>query len=179
MSAVSLESLAFRLLLTLVSVVAYAVLVQVTPLFETVDRVPNMNTVFHLVVGAVFGAFVLAPYAHAPRRVLRGVVLAVAAAAIYYGAVRFVVNAPAGLDALATFAIAGAGAALLCGVSVAAIAPQSFSLRLAALLLVAGAAGGAAFDVKVSYDPNLLLGHAAWQLLTCLALLFGARSSST
>jgi len=173
------DSLAFRLLLTLVSVVAYAVLVQVTPLFETVEHVPNMNTVFHLVVGAVFGAFVLAPYARTPRRVLRGIALSIAAAAIYYGAVRFVVNAPAGLDALATFAIAGAGAALLCGLSVAAIAPQSFSLRLAALLLVAGAAGGAVFDIKVSYDPNLLLGHAGWQLLTCIALFFSSRRPST
>ena len=32
-------------------------------------------------VGAVFGAFVMAPYARAPRRVLRGIALAVAAAA--------------------------------------------------------------------------------------------------
>ena len=63
----------------------------------------------------MFGAFVLAPYAGASRRVLRGIALAVAAAAIYYAAVRFVVNAPAGLDALATFVLAGAGAALLCG----------------------------------------------------------------
>jgi hypothetical protein len=62
---------------------------------------------------------------------------------------------------------------------VAAFAAQPFTLRLGALLLVAGAAGGAAFDVKVSYDPNLLLGHAAWQLLTCLALFFGSRSAST
>ncbi len=171
--------LGFRLLLAIASIVAYAVLVQLTPVFESIEGGPNMNTVFHLVVGAVFGAFVLAPYARAPRRKLRGIALAIAAAAIYYGAVRFVVNAPSGLDALATFVIAGAGAALLCGVAVAVIAPQSFNLRLAALLLVAGAAGGAAFDFKLSFDPNLLVGHAAWQLLTCLALFFGPRSSST
>jgi hypothetical protein len=173
------KTLAFRLLLAMASIVAYAVLVQLTPVFESVEGGPNMNTVFHLVVGAVFGAFVLAPCARAPRRVLRGFALAVAAAAIYYAAVRFVVNAPAGLDALATFVIAGAGAALLCGLAVAVIAPQPFGLRLAMLLLVAGAAGGAVFDVKFSIDPNLLFGHAAWQLLTCMALYFGLRSAST
>ncbi len=73
--------------------------------------------------------------------------------------------------------IAGAGAALLCGLAVALIAPQAFNLRVAALLLVAGAAGGAVFDIRVSFDPNLLLGHAAWQLLTCLALHFGSADS--
>lgn len=173
------DSLAFRLLLTTVSIIGYAVLVQVTPVFEAVESALNMNTVFHLAVGAVFGAFVMAPYARAPRRVLRGIALTVAAAAIYYGAVRFVVNAPAGLDALATFMLAGTGAALLCGLAVAVMAPQALNLRLAALLLVAGAAGGAAFDVKFSFDPNLIIGHAAWQILTCLALYFGPRNAST
>lgn len=171
--------LAFRILLAIVSVVAYAVLVQLSPFVEAIDGVPYLNTGFHLAVGATFGAFVMVPYARAPRRLLRSLLLAGAAAAIYYAAIRFVVDGPAGLDALASFAIAGAGAALLCGIAVAAIAPQMFDLRLGALLLVAGAVGGAAFDVKVSYDPNLLLGHAAWQLLTCLALVFGSRSTST
>ena len=34
----------FRLLLAMASVVAYAVLVQLTPLLETVDTVPSANT---------------------------------------------------------------------------------------------------------------------------------------
>jgi hypothetical protein len=173
------DALAPRLMLATVSIVAYAVLVQLSPFVMAIDRVPYLNTAFHLVVGATFGAFVMVPYARAPRRLLRGLLLASAAAAIYYAAIRFVVDGPAGLDALASFAIAGAGAALLCGIAVAAIAPQSFTLRLGALLLVAGVVGGAAFDVKVSYDPNLLLGHAAWQFLTCLALFFGSHSAST
>ena len=77
----------------------------------------------------MFGALVMAPYARAPRRLLRGIALAIAAAAIYYGAIRFVVDVPIGLDAMATFMIAGAGAALLCGLAVAVIAPQAFNLR--------------------------------------------------
>jgi hypothetical protein len=173
------DALAFRLLLASVSIIAYVVLVQLSPHIEAIDDVPYLNTAFHLVVGATFGAFVMVPFARAPRRLLRSLLLAGAAAGIYYAAIRFVVDGPPGLDALASFAIAGAGAALLCGIAVAVIAPQSFTLPLGALLLVAGAVGGAAFDVKVSYDPNLLLGHAAWQLLTCLALFFGSRSAST
>ena len=172
-------SIAFRLMLAMASIVAYSVLAQLVPVFESFEGIPNINTVFHLVVGAVFGALVMAPCARVPRRVLRGIALTVAAAAIYYGAVRVVVNSPPGLDALATFTLAGAGAALLCGLAVAAIAPLAFDLRFTALLLVAGAAGGAVFDVKFSFDPNLLLGHAAWQLLVCFALYLGSRRAST
>ena len=175
----STHSLLFRLLLASASVVAYAGLAQLTPFLETLENVPNVSTVFHLVVGAIFGALVMAPYARGPHRVLRGVALAAASAAIYYFTIRFVVGGPAGLSALATFMIAGACAALLCGAAVAFIAPQPFSLRLAALLVVAGALGGAVFDSQVSFDPNLLLGHAAWQLLVCLALYFGQRNAST
>ena len=175
----SMHSLLFRLLLASASIVAYAVLVQFTPFLEALDDVPYVSTIFHLVVGAVFGALVMAPYAGAPHRVLRNVALAAASAAIYYFTIRFVVGGPAGLSALATFVIAGACAALLCGAAVAVIAPQAFSLRLAALLVAAGAVGGAVFDSRVSFDPNLLLGHAAWQLLVCLALYFGQRSTPT
>lgn len=173
------QTLAFRLLLAFASIVAYAVLVQLTPVLESFDGVPYVNTVFHLVVGAVFGALVLAPHGRAPRRLLRGIALAIAAAAIYYGAIRFVVDVPVGLDAIVSFVIAGAGAALLCGLAVALIAPQAIDLRVAVLLLVAGAAGGVVFDIKFTFDPNLLLGHAAWQLLTCLALHHGLRDPST
>jgi hypothetical protein len=173
------HTLLFRLLLASASVVAYAGLAQLTPFLERFDNVPYVSTVFHLVVGAIFGALVLAPYARAPHRLLRGVALAGASAAIYYFTIRFVVGGPAALSALATFLIAGACAALLCGAAVAVIAPQAFSLRLAALLVVAGAVGGAVFDSRVSFDPNLLLGHAAWQLLMCLALYFGQRNTPT
>ena len=174
-----MQTLPFRLLLACASIVAYAGLVQFTPFLEAVDDVPYVSTVFHLLVGAIFGALVMTPYARVPHRVLRGVALAAASAAIYYFTIRFVVSGPAGLGALATFMIAGACAALLCGAAVAVIAPQAFSLRLAVLLVVAGALGGAMFHSRISFDPNLLIGHAAWQLLVCLALYFGPRNTST
>jgi len=174
-----MHALPFRLLLASASIVAYAVLAQFTPVLEALDDVPYASTVFHLVVGAIFGTLVLAPYTRASSRLIRGVALAAASAAIYYFTIRFVVGGPAGLSALATFMIAGACAALLCGVAVAVIAPLAFSLRLAALLVASGAVGGAVFDTRISFDPNLLLGHAAWQLLVCLALFFGQRNGPT
>lgn len=166
----------FRLFLAIASVVAYAVLVQFTPLLDTIEGLPHANTLFHLLIGAIFGALVLAPFAQAPWRVARGIALAIAAAAIYYGAIRFVVDAPPGLDTRTSLVIAGAGAALLCGVAVAAIGRSAFTVRLGIALPVAGAAGGAMFDLKLNFDPYLLIGHAAWQLLVFLALWFARPS---
>ncbi len=168
----------FRLLLAMASVVAYAVLVQFTPLLEMIDSVPNVNTLFHLLIGAIFGALVLAPYAKAPRQAARGIALAAAGATIYYGAIRFVVESPAGLDPLAALVIAGVGAALLCGLAVALVAPGRFTPRLGLALAIAGAVGGAVFDLKLTFDPHLLIGHAAWQLPVFLALYF-ARDKAT
>lgn len=159
-------------MLAMASVVAYAVLVQFTPLLETIDSVPSMNTLFHLLVGAIFGALVLAPFVQGPRRLARGIALAAVAAAIYYGAIRFVVESPAGLDPLAVLVIAGVGSALLCGVAVVLIAPGRFTQRLGIALAIAGGVGGAVFDLKLAFDPHLLIGHAAWQLSVFLALYF-------
>lgn len=166
----------FRLMLATASVVAYAVLVQFTPLLDTIEGIPSANTLFHLLIGAIFGALVLAPFAQAPRRFERGVAIAAAAAAIYYGAIRFVVDGPPGLDPLASLVIAGVAAALLCGLAVAFLAPGRFTPRLGVALAVAGAVGGAVFDAKLNFDPNLLVGHAAWQLGVFLALWFARPS---
>ena len=162
----------FRLMLAMASVVAHAVLVQFTPLLETFDSLPNMNILFRLLIGAIFGALVLAPLARAPRRAARGIALAIVSAAIYYGAIRFVVEGPAGLDPLASLVIAGVAAALLCGLAVALIAPGRFTPRLGIALAIAGAIGGVVFDLKLAFDPHLLIGHAAWQLPVFLALYF-------
>ena len=74
---------------------------------------------------------------------------------------------------MASFLLAGAGAAVLCGVAVVVLAPSGFEWRLWPLLLVAGAIGGATFDLNFAFDPVLLIAHAAWQLLVCLALHLG------
>ena len=70
-------------------------------------------------------------------------------------------------------------AALLCAVAVVALAPRAFTWQLPALALAAGAIGGVAFEVELPFDPDLVVGHAAWQLLVCLALHFGLQSAPT
>lgn len=128
-----------------------------------------------LAVGAVFGTCVLGPYAAPARRVPRILALAVASAAIYYLAVRFVAEGPIPYDSIVSLIVAGSGAALLCGLAVVVIAPRPFGWRIVPLLLVAGALGGAAFEIRIPNDGLLLVGHATWQLLVCLALHFGFR----
>jgi hypothetical protein len=173
------NSLLVKFALALASVVAYAVLVQVAETLESVDGFPQAGFWFHHVVGAVFGALVLAPYAQPHRHALRGVALALVSAAIYYLAVRFVVDGPLGYDAVTSFVLAGGSAALLCGLAVVAIGPRVFAWRLPALTLAAGAIGGGAFELNLAFDPHLVVGHAAWQLLVCLALHFSLQDAPT
>jgi hypothetical protein len=101
--------------------------------------------------------------------------LAAASAAIYWLAVRFVADGPIPYDSIVSLIVAGGGAALLCGLVTVVIAPRAFSWGLMPLLLAAGALGGAAFEVRIPNDELLLVGHAAWQLLVCLALNYGFR----
>jgi hypothetical protein len=168
-----------KLGLAVVSVVAYVVVAQVADMLEPIESFPDTGLWFHYVVGAVFGALVLAPYLGARQQIVRFILLCVASAAIYWLAVWFVTDGPIGYDAITSFVIAGAGAALLSGIAVVAIAPRTFDVRLVAFTLVAGAIGGAAFDLKFAFDQYLLAGHVAWQLLTCLALHFGFRATPT
>lgn len=171
--------LLIKLALALVSVVAYSVIAELADRFEAIESVPDTGLWFHYVVGAVFGALVLAPYVGPRQRIMRFALLCAASAGIYWLAVWFVTDGPIGYDAVTSFVISGAGAALLSGLAVVAIAPQTIELRLVVFTLVAGAFGGAAFDLKFAFDQYLLAGHVAWQLLVCLALHFSFRTSST
>lgn len=168
-------SFVLKYALALVSVTAYVALALLAEHLEALGRFRDPGLWFHYAAGAVFGALVLGPYAVRRGRVARIVVLAVAGAAIYWLAVRFVTETPLPFDAVVSLVVAGSLAALLCGLAVVAIAPRAFRWGMAALLLVAGALGGAAFDVRVPADELLLIGHAAWQLLVCLALHFALR----
>lgn len=177
--ALSELPLLIKLALALVSVVAYSVIAELADRVEAIESVPDTGLWFHYVVGAVFGALVLAPYVGARQKIVRLVLLCVASAGIYWLAVWFVTDGPIGYNAITFFVLAGAGAALLSGLAVVAFAPRTFDLQLVAFMLVAGAIGGAAFDLKFTFDQYLLAGHAAWQILVCLALHFSFRTAST
>ncbi len=172
-------SLVFKFALAVASVLAYAVIAEVAGALDAADRFPDAGLWFHDVVGGVFGALVLSTYIGTRQRVIRFLVMCGAGAAIYYFAVWFVTEGPIGYDVTTSFILAGSFAALLSGLAVVHTAPQRFSWRLLPLTLLAGALGGAAFELKFAFDQNLLVGHAAWQLLVCLALFFGFRDAPT
>jgi hypothetical protein len=162
-----------KLLLVLASIAAYLLVANIAEALDPLEAVPDAGLWFHYVVGALFGALVLGPYAAADHRPLRILGLAAASAVIYRLAILFVTEGPLDYGVLATFVITGAGAALLCALAVWLVAPQPFRPLAFVLALVAGALGGATFELKVASDPFLLVSHAAWQLLVCLALHAG------
>ena len=174
----SSSSLIFKYGLALASVVAYAVIALLADALDPVEGIPDAGSWFHYLVGALFGALVLGPYVGRKQRALRIFLLAIASAAIYYLAIRFVADGPIGYDAITSFIIAGSGSAVLCAVATILLAPCAPDWRVVPLAAAAGAIGGAVFDVKLAFDSNLLVPHAAWQMLVCLALHLGLRERS-
>lgn len=172
-------SLGQKLALAGVSVVSYWLILQLAQFLESAGGMPEPGRWVHYVVGVAFGALVMGPYAIAPYRGLRILALCVASVFIYYGAIRFVTDGPPGYDAMTSFILSGSGAAVLTGVAVALLAPARLSGKLVPLTLVAGAAGGAMFELRLSGDAMMLLGHAAWQFLVCLALHLSFREGRT
>lgn len=168
-----MPSLGFKYVLALASLAGYIGLALMADHLGATGRMHDAGFWFQYAAGAVFGALVLGPYALLPHRALRIVALAIASAAIYWLAVRFVVEAPLPFGSIVSLGVAGGLAALLSGLAIVVIAPWPSSWRALALLAAAGAAGGAAFEIRVFDDGLLLVGHAAWQLLVCLALHFG------
>lgn len=168
-----------ELLLALASIVVYALVAMLAEALDPLESVPDAVLWFHYVVGAVFGALVLGPYAVRERRWLRILALAIAGALIYRLAILFVTEGPLDYDVLTTFVITGAGAAVLCWLAICLIASRPYRVLPLVLALTAGAVGGASFDLKFASDPFLLVSHALWQLLVCLALHagFAARRS--
>lgn len=169
-----------RLALALVSAGSYGLLTFLSERSEAIDTfLSNANSGMHL-VAVVFGALVMVPYVSASGRwLLRAAALCVASAVIYYVAVRFVVDGPFHYNTLTSFAVSGAGAALMVGLAVVVFGPRQFRAKLVPIMLVAGAAGGIVFDHKFSMDESMLLGHLAWQMLVCVALHFSFRETST
>lgn len=166
-------SLISKFLLALASVASYALVSTLAESIEPIESVPEPGLWFPYLAGAIFGAFVLLPYVGADRRPLRIATLCVASALIYRLAVWFVTAGPFDYDMLVTFVLAGAGAAILCAIAVVLLAPQPWRRRALVFALVAGAAGGAAFELKLASDQFLLLSHGIWQILVCLALHAG------
>ena len=173
------QSFAVKLALAMVSVLGYWLIVQAAQALESSDAVPDPGLWVYYLIGVVFGALVMAPYASPTYWLPRIIALCVASALIYYLAIRFVTDGPLGYAGMTTFVIAGSGAALLVGLAVVLLAPRRFSWPLIPLTLAAGALGGAAFEFELTKDAVMLAGHWAWQMLVCAALYLSFRASST
>jgi hypothetical protein len=167
-----------KLALAALSVLGYGLVFQFAEAVDNLQGVPDPQFWFYHLVGAIFGGLVMGPYAVSRQLGLRVVALCIASALIYYFAVWFVTNGPLDLGTVATFVLTGAAAALLVGLAVVVIAPARASALLIPATLAAGALGGAAFKLRVTSDTIMLLGHAVWQLLVCLALHLSFRNAS-
>ncbi len=169
---IAMLTLPGKLALALVSVTGYCVIVALAEQFDWSATVFGFQWPFH-VIGLLFGALVMAPYAVcSTRRVARMLALSVTSAVIYHLAVRFVVDGPLGHGTTTPYVIAGGGAAVLIGLAVVGIAPARYHWRLPALTLAAGTIGGATFawQLPIEWAPNDLHAYLAWQVLVCLAL---------
>jgi hypothetical protein len=161
-----------KLALAFVSVGGYWLIVVLARRYDWSGAVFGFQWPFH-VIGLLFGALVMAPYAaDSEHRLARMLALSLASVVIYHLAVRFVVDGPLGHSTIAPYVIAGGGAAVLAGLAVAGLAPGQLHWRLPALTLAAGAFGGAAFEWQLPIDwaPNDLHAYFSWQVLVCLAL---------
>jgi hypothetical protein len=165
-----------KLGLTLVSICAYWLVVGLVEVLEAREGFPAAGQWFHYVVGGIFGALVMSPYAGAPHRAPRLLAVVVAGALIYYLAIRFVTEGPQGLGSTASFVMGGGGAALLVGIAVMLIGTVRLAWSAVPLTLAAGSLGGAAFELV--NDTEMLVGHASWQILVCLALHFSLDDES-
>ena len=170
-----------KLALAVVSASSYGWIQWLVTLLDDWSGSDLSNTVWpgHM-IAAVFGALVMAPYVVASRlRVVRILAMCAASAAIYFYAIKFVIDGPFSYDTITPFLISGSGAALLVGLSVAILAPRRASWRLFVLCLVAGVIGGAAFNDAIWLGSGFaeIGGHLIWQFLICLALHLGLRTA--
>jgi len=136
-----------------------------------------------IVNGLVFGAAVLLPILPSnARQWWRITGLAVACVCSYLLA-NIVVAHYAVNDELApspvAFQLSGLAGAFVVLVGLLILIPASRSWRLLWMIVVAGLLGGWALDLLTTAAVNtkklvtMPLGHAAWQMLICIALHFG------
>jgi hypothetical protein len=138
----------------------------------------------NILVGALFGALVLAPWVtRGPRAALRVAALVLAAVLIYTLAVWLVVINWGPLDLGGAAAVIASGVLGACLVTAAVLigAPLTASPLIWAYAIAAGLAGGTVFHYAITADggpPSLVIGtgYAVWQVLVALALALGWRA---
>jgi hypothetical protein len=165
-------SLMLKLALVCVSAGLYAIVAwhSHAEMPEPLNLLPLLWDDEYVLVGALFGLLVLGPYAAAPGRLLRIAGLTGIAALAYYLSIHFVLFGPFGDQSVLSYAVAGAGASVVCALAVVVFTKAKFAWVLIPIWLFAGALSGVAFEFYSTFDRMLVTAHAAWQVLLCIAL---------
>lgn len=128
--------------------------------------------------GSVYSVLVLFRYVPSTGTGVRAATFAVAGAISYWIGVNFTLYASPMDSAVATTAVAGVVTAAGLGCLVVWLGTLRFSLVSFAALCVAGGLGGAAIGMESLNEliDEFVVGHAAWQILTCVAFYFMPKS---
>ena len=128
--------------------------------------------------GSVYSVLVLFRYVPSAGAGVRAATFAVAGAVSYWIGVNFTLHASPFESAVATTAVAGVVTAAGLGCLVVWLGTLRFSLVSFAVLCVAGGLGGAAIGMESLHQliDEFVVGHAAWQILTCVAFYFMPKS---
>jgi len=166
-----------KLALVLVSIAGYWLS---GVLAEAVDQDAANWLVFplHHAPGLIFGLLVLGPYVARPPYALRLIAMAVASAVIYYLAVLFVIEGPFSYNTITPYLVSGGTAASLVATSTMLLAPRVWRWMPLLVTAIVGIAGGATFEWDPLADSewfSLVVPHAVWQVLVCLALHLSLR----
>ena len=135
----------------------------------------------HHAPGLVFGLLVMGPYVAKPPYAPRLIAMAVASAVIYYLAVLFVIEGPFSYNTTTPYLVSGGTAAALVATSTMLLAARAWRWMPLWVTAILGIVGGATFRWDPLADSEwfpLVVPHAVWQALVCLALHFGMRRTA-
>ena len=127
--------------------------------------------------GTVYSVLVLFRYLDPGNAPWRPVVIGFAGALSYWVGVQYVVVLRPTESAILDTTIAGLVTSGFLGYLLIRLGTLRFAPGRFAALCMAGALGGATIGWAVPDDAGFVAGHAAWQVLTCVALFYSPRSA--
>jgi hypothetical protein len=135
----------------------------------------------YVLSGLLFAAGVLIPHLERDKSsYLRAVILIVASAASYRSAVWLALDSGIGGEfEWIAFVVASIAGATIVLTALVLVTPIRASLSFVVLGLLAGIIGGpVTYFTLPANEMLVILGHASWHTLICLAICFGAPSTS-
>ena len=128
--------------------------------------------------GTIYGVLVLFRYLDSGNLSWRPVVIGLGGAFSYWIGVQYVIWADPFEMVILDAAVAGVITAAFVGYLVVRLGTVRFAWASFAVLCTAGAIGGATIGwAGPDNEPGFIAGHAAWQILTCIALFYSPKSA--